>query len=357
MKRGKGEFVISHWRKSDNPKDLLREMRERYKSNPKYAKLLHGAASALLKGQQVVVEGKPNAQKVLRDVLGKLRDEGTADVPTGKAGKWQYLKDDKHRYTGTKVWQKVSRARAWGVCMDAGTRDMPLKLMRVLGYAADITREQARLIERAHFPKFIVLVEPTEERRDTAYDLDPQENEHFRDDKGLYDAAGVLQAPSRRSESEEAWYPYHEVGGIGSPDCRWSKAYRRISYSGAARTQHSKDHKARCVAEIKRYQRRAALGPNPPAYVGYSNEEIDAAAAHHDQLKLDEVEVRRYAITDAPETTLELLERELAETPGKAPKGLIAALAKERLAAQKRDELYRRHVDGFAALERAVSRV
>ncbi len=357
MKRGKGEFVISHWRKSDNPKDLLKEVRERYKSNPKYAKLLHGAASALLKGQQVIVEGKPNAQKVLRGVLGKLRDQGTADVPEGAAGKWQYLKDDRHRYTQMRVWQKVSRAQAWGVCMDAGTREMPLKLMWVLGYAADITREQARLIERAHFPKFIVLVEPPEERRDTSYDLDAQQNEHFRDDRGEYDTAGVLQAPSYRPGSEEAWYEYHEVGGIGSPDCRWSKAYRRISYSGAARTQHSKDYKARCVAEIERYQQRAALGPNPPAYVGYSNEEIDAAAAHHDQLKLDEVEVRRYAITDAPETTLELLERELAETPGKAPKGLIAALAKERLAARRQAELHRQHVEGMAALERAALQV
>ncbi len=243
--------------------------------------------------------------------------------------------------------------------MDAGTRDMPLKLMRVLGYAADITRKQARLIERAHYPKFIVLTEPTEEYRDTSHDLDPQENEHFRDDRGEYDAAGVLQVPSSRwHESEEkAWYPYHAVGGIGSPDSRWSKAYRRISYSGAARTRYSKDYKAQLAAEVEQYQQRTALSPNPPAYVGYSAEEIKAAAAHRDQLDKDAAEASRYALTDAPETDLEILERELKETPGKAPKGLIAALAKERLATQKRDELYRRHVSGLAALKSAVAQV
>jgi hypothetical protein len=339
MKRGKGVFVISHWRKSDNPQDLIEEIRQRYKSNPAYARLLHGAASALLKGQQVVIEGKPNAKKVLGHVLRKLRSEGTADVRKGTVGKWQYLKNEQHRYTGTQVWQKVSRAQAWGVCMDAGTREMPMTLMRVLGYPADITREQARVIERAHFPKFIVLTEPIKERRDTAYDLDPQENEHFRDDSGEYDTAGVLQARSScRQESwenafsarHEAWNATHEheaakafrFGGISSPDCRCSKAYRRISYSGAARAQHSRDYQAQLAAELKRYQQRVALGPNPPSFRGYSDTEIkalrEAAADRRNLLDADEAEVRRYALADAPETDLELLERELKGTPRKA---------------------------------------
>jgi hypothetical protein len=47
----------------------------------------------------------------------------------------------------------------------------------------------------------------------------------------------------------------------------------------------------------------------------------------------------------------------LRELHARPPKGLVAALAKERLAAQKRDELHRRHVTGLAALESAAAQV
>lgn len=72
------------------------------------------------------------------------------------------------------------------------------------------------------------------------------------------------------------------------------------------------------------------------------------------QLAYDDAEVAAHARVDVPESDLELLEEQVARTPGKAPCGLIAALAHARLAAWRRDEQRRWHQEGLKALERAV---
>ena len=73
------------------------------------------------------------------------------------------------------------------------------------------------------------------------------------------------------------------------------------------------------------------------------------------ELDADEAEVLAYAERDVPETLLELLEQQVEETSGKAPCGLIAALAVERVKARKHAEHNQQYVQGLAALERAAS--
>lgn len=74
------------------------------------------------------------------------------------------------------------------------------------------------------------------------------------------------------------------------------------------------------------------------------------------ELDADEAEVLTYADVDVPETNLELFEQ-VKETSGKAPCGVIAALAQARIEAQEHTIQNQRYVQGLAVLERAASQV
>jgi hypothetical protein len=371
-------ITLSFWRSHNDPARLLAEVRQRYRSSPAFARLLHAAVTVNLKGGEVVLEGKANACKVLRHVLRKLLEQEQADVPAGKIGKWQWLELTAHPRTGRRVWRKVSRARAWAHVLDAGTCELPLTLTRVLGYPASITREQARRFEQAHYPPLVVLVEGPEAWTDPSHDLDLNQNEHFRDDRGSYDDAGVLQpprAPGRAAwetayrTKHEAWNGVREdeaarayrVGGRFYPARVWSREYRHVDGHGVMRLLELRDHLAACRKAVADLSRRQALAPRQPADGGWwtmSGPEREMLTAGEElrrrQLAYDDAEVAAHARVDVPESDLELLEEQVARTPGKAPCGLIAALAHARLAAWRRDEQRRWHQEGLKALERAV---
>ena len=370
-------FIIQFWRKHDDPTTLLFEVRERYKESPEFAQLLHAAVLAKLHGGEVTLEGKPNAQRVLRHVLDKLLEQERADVPEGKLGKWQYLELRPQPYTGKRVWQKVSRVRAWAKSVQADTPELPFALMRVLGYSRDITRKQATLIEKAHFPPFIVVVEEPEEPKNTSQDLDPNDNEHFRDDSGEYDDAGVLQPKVMRQQEgwENAYSTKYEVwnrtdekeaaeayrfGGRFYPERLWSKAYGRIDWHGAMRVLEYRHHSEACQRATEATVRRQALGPSPVdgSWWCLSRRERVAlqlsALKRRQQLDADELEVQMHAFSDVSQTDLELLEEQVKATQGKVPHGLIAALASERLKYQHHAETIRQNREGLDALERAI---
>ncbi len=370
-------FVIRFWRKHDEPTKLLFEIRERYKHSPAFASLLHAAVSATLHGGEITLEGKPNAQRVLRHVLDKLLEQECADVPEGKVGKWQYLELKPQPYSGKRVWQKVSRVRAWVKSTAADTPELPFSLMRVLGYSGDITRKQATLVEKAHFPPFIVLVEEPEEPNDTSQDLDPNDNEHFRDDSGEYDDAGILQPKLIRQKEgwENAYRTKHEAwngndekeaakayrfGGRFHPDRLWSKAYSRVDWHGAMRVLEYRHHSAACQQAMQAFVHRQALGPRPADGSWWTLSYREQAALHltafkrRQQIDADDVEVQVHALTDVPETDLELLEEQLRTVQGKAPRGLVGALARERLAASERAQYFQQQEAGLAALTAAL---
>jgi hypothetical protein len=367
-------FILRFWRGHDDRAKLLQEAREVYRQSQPFARLLHSAVAHQLRGGQVQVEGKPNAKKVLGYVLGKLRAQEQAKVPQGKAGKWQWLKLSEHPHTGKRAWGKVTRAVAWAHSQDSGVGDTPFTLMRVLGYPADITRKQARVVERAHYPKFFRLNEGAGEVRDLAYDLDPQQNEHFRDDRGFYDDAMVLRshgAPEETWEAaystiEEAWNGVHAReealprGGRFYPAPLWSREYRRVDWHGAMRLLEHREHREACRKELAELEQRRALAPRQPAEAPWwslsetERENIRAGAELRRQKLAEEAaEVEATVLEDVPLTDVQLLEDQLKGF-SKAPKGLVAALARERLAEQEREAKLAQHQRGMVALEQAA---
>lgn len=86
------------------------------------------------------------------------------------------------------------------------------------------------------------------------------------------------------------------------------------------------------------------------------NEEVEAERlARQALLDADEAEVREHAPCDVPETILDLLEEQNQEIEGKAPKGVIGALAAARLQAQRNTKRIAQHMSGLSALERAAA--
>lgn len=367
-------LIIRFWRGHDDRAKLLQEARRVYRANQAFARLLHFAVAHQLRGKEVRVEGKPNAHQVLGYVLGKLRSQEQAEVPAGKVGKWQWLKLDQHPQTGRRAWGKVTRATAWAHSQASGVGDTPFTLMRVLGYPADITRKQARVVERAHYPKFFSLREGPGELRDTAYDLDLNDNEHFRDDRGYYDDALVLRRLPAEPETWEAGYATPEEawnrvrtaelalprGGRFYPAPLWSREYRRVDWHGAMRLLEHREHQESCSRESAELEKRRALAPRQPAAAPWwslseaERENIRAGEElRRQQLAQEEAEVAATALQDVPLSDRELLEEQL-QGYRKAPKGLVAALAKERLAEQERQTKREQHRRGLAALELAA---
>jgi hypothetical protein len=367
-------FTIRFWRGHDDRAKLLEETRETYRQSRPFARLLHAAVAHQLRSGKVEIEGKPHARRVLGYVLGKLRTQEQAEVPEGKAGKWQWLKLEEHPHTGRRAWGKVSRATAWAHSQASGVSDTPFTLMRVLGYPAGITRKQARVVERAHYPKFFRLHEGVGEVRDSAYDLDPNDNEHFRDDRGVYDDALVLRSEATPKETweaafptiEEAWNGVHAReqslprGGRFYPAPMWSREYRRVDWHGAMHLLEHREHRESCQRELKELEQRRALAPRQPAEAPWwslsetGRETIRAGQELRRQRLAEEAaEVEAAALEDVPMTDCELLEDQLRGFR-KAPKGLVAALARERLAEQGRQAKREQYQRGLAALEQAA---
>lgn len=378
MKLPREPFTITFWRKHDNPKRLLEDVRQKYKTNPAFARLLHGAARATLHGRAIKIEGKNNARRILRHAIDKLYNEEVATVQheEGKPptiGKWQWLALDEHPYTQNRVWQKVSRAQAWVRAHEQGQHDT-FSLRCLLGYRADTTREQARRIERAHYPKFIRITDPEHPPMDTSYDLEPQENEHFRNDRGFYDDRGTLTPyqpqPSRSWESayatrEEAWNGVHiedarqKFGGRAYPGRLWSLECNRKDLHGVARWYEIRDHQQACERALMDLERRQQLVPRKDA-PWWDMKDKDRQAlqqrwrARRATLDRDDAEVAAHAHKDVPESDLRLLEAQVKACSGNAPRGVIGALAQARLEARTREEAIRRQQEGLQVLEDAA---
>lgn len=204
--------------------DALQALRERCTSSPTFRRLLETAAHDLVRRGRpnpVLTGNTPKAQRALEKAVNAFSNEHRAQVPEGAMAAWSYL-TPKKRKVGKKVYRvlaRVSKLEAVCIMHREATLD-GFKVRRLLGYAPDISWQAAAKLNKVHGPPEVYLVEELPNPIDKAFDLDPNESEHFRDDRGVYDEAGVLQPyePRERESWEtayarkhEAWNKRHEV--------------------------------------------------------------------------------------------------------------------------------------------------
>jgi hypothetical protein len=354
------DFEISFWRKTDDQHELFKEIRSLYVNSQPFAQLLHAAVIVELKGGQIVIQGKLSAQRVLRHVLDKLKGQEVADVPSGAFGKWQWLELKENRFTGRRVWQKVSRTRAWTVSMSAPYAELPFSLMRVLGYPADITWEQAERVWARHSgPRGFRLFSPARVI-DRSHDLKAWDNEHFRDDRGSYDDAGVLRKVRRRETWESAYATRLQAANRDPRIGRYGIS-RRIRSIGEVGLAEIEDHHRRLEQARASLAQRQVTAPRQPAEAPWWQLRADEREMLRLQENLrarvlqdEDAEVADHALADVPQSMLELLEEQLAEVEGKAPRGLVGAVARERLAALERKKAIQQET-GLEALTAALA--
>ncbi len=154
-----------------------------------------------------------------------------------------------------------------------------------------------------------------------------------------------------------------------------SRPSYRIDSHGVSQTlrhKHERDAHAKALASLEARQQQGRKLPEAPlyhanpsnntldkneweAYQAALNEEQVLTVARQAELTADANEVLAHALTDVPQTILELLEEQVRETRAKAPKGVVAALARARLEAQEVAAEIQRHLQGMAALEKAAA--
>ena len=333
----------------------------------------------------------PQATRALERAVQAFGAQHCAHLPKGAVAAWSYLMP-KRRKVGDRVCRVLTRVeKLEAVCiLHQEASPDSLKVRRLLGYCTDIGWRAAAKLNRVHGPPTFYFVEEPEERYDGVFDLDPNENEHFRDDRGFYDEAGVLQPFEPRAHTgwetayksrHEAWNEQGDVESQPPAPNRFypapaaeplnrglesTKAVWRIDHHGVSTLLGLRDHRQSCQRTLQALevrQSRARALPEAPLYYATPKEvqrnlregERLFTLRRRMELEADEAEVSAHAERDVPETILELLEQQVEELSRKAPRGLVAALAEERMKAREHAEGNRRYVDGLAALKRAAS--
>lgn len=375
--------------------DALQALRERCRESPPFRRLLEAAGHDLVRRGRlapVLTGNTPQAKRALAKAVSAFSDAHRAWLPEAAVAGWSYLTPKKckvgdRRY---RVLAKVSKLEARCMMHQEPTLD-GFQVRRLLGYAPNVSWRAAARLNQLHGPPSFYLVPEPEDPRDDAFDLDLNENEHFRDDRGFYDEAGVLQ-PFRSQEPEcwetgyasreEAWNRTHSADvqvpvptrfypasaakllnrGLGRTQTKW-----RIDHHGVSELLRHREHRHGCQCDLEHLevrQQQARALPDAPLYhadlktaqKNLLEREHIITQSRRAELEADEAEVLAYADTDVPETLLELLEQQVEETAGKASCGLIAALAAERIKSLGHAEKNRQYVRGLAALDEAASR-
>ena len=376
--------------------DALQVLRERCHSSPTFRRLLETAAHDLVRRgrpEPVLTGNSPKAQRALEKAVHAFSEQHRAYVPEGAVAAWSYL-TPKKRKVGSKVCRVLTRvSKLEAVCIMHQEPSLDgFKVRRLLGYAPDISWQAAAKLNKVHGPPSFTLVEEPPPHHDEAFDLDVNENEHFRDDRGDYDEAGVLQPyePRERESWEsayaskhEAWNKRHDVeyqrtvpirfypasaAEVVNKSLKGTKATWRIDHHGVSELLHYRDHRQACQRTLETLAAKQHLSrqlPEAPLYhASLKTVQRNLLEREHlitlgrrAELDADETEVLAYADIDVPETVLELFEQQVEETSGKAPCGVVAALAQARLEAQEHILQNRRYVQGLAVLEGAASQV
>ena len=366
---------------------------ERCQKSPGFKRLLEAAAYAWVnrgKSNPQLCGNTPVAEQALLKAISAFSQPHCAQLPKGAAASWSYL-IPKKRKVGNKsfrVLTPVTKLEAICTMQQEATLD-GFKVRKLLGYSASISWRAAAKLNRVHAPPFFYFVPVSEDPIDTSHDLNPDENEHFRNDNGSYDEAGILQ-PFKPKQSEqwetafgsrvEAWnadpFSYYQVptpkyfypASPATPirASKGKKARWHIDQHGVSELLRYRDHCQSCQQALKHLalrQEKAKALPEAPLYQAdlktaakhLLEREYALSLARRLRLDADDAEVLAYAQTDVSESILQLLEQQVEELSGKAPSGLIAALAKARLEAKEQMKQAQRFAFGLAALEKAVS--
>lgn len=369
--------------------NALQALRAKCQKNTGFRRLLELAGFALVsrgKSKPQLSGNTPEATKALRKAVEAFSQPHRADVPQGAAASWTYLMLKKKKL-GKKRFRtltKVSKLEAVCTLHQEATLDS-FKVRKLLGYSPSISWQAAAKLNRVHGPPFFYLVPANDAYEDTAYNLDLNENEHFRNDAGTYDEAGHLK-PFVYKEAEtwenayaskvEAWnctranwysiptpkYFYPASPALPITGSKQQKAYWHIDHHAVAELFRYRDHCQSCQQTLEllnlRQQDNRVL-PKAPLY--YANVrtakklelEKQSTLEHRAKLEADDQEVLAHHVSDVPETILELFEQQVEELKGKAPCGLIAALAQARLEAKENTLQNDIYLQGLAVLETA----
>ena len=385
-KDGVRVHIVTH-----HPEPLV-YLRKRCRQSPAFRKLLEVAGYAVIrrgKSNPKLSANTPEVLQALEVAVEAFSQSHRAALPQGVAAAWRYLTPKRRRVKGRvyRTLTEVSKAEALCILHAEATLD-GFKVRKVLGYSATISWRAAAKLNRVHAPPFFYLVPQDETPVDKVWNLDMNENEHFRDDRGEYDDAGKLQPYNCKERDSweagyasrnEAWNQAHikhyrvPTPVYFYPACpalpvkRLERKTWRIDHHGVAETLRQREDKQRCQRDLARLHARqtARVLPDAPLYHADLNRSAQAllerehivTLGRRAELDADAFEVSAHADTDVPETICHLLEQQVEEVTGKAPRGLIAALADARLQSQKYTRHNQQYVQGLATLEVASQRI
>ena len=373
--------------------NALEALRGRCLRSPGFKRLLELAGYALIsRGKSIKLSGNtPEAIKALQTATEAFSQLHRAQVQEGAAASWSYLMPKKRKVGNKKVRMLTRVGKLEALC--ALHREETLDSFRVrklLGYAPTISWQAAAKLNRVHGPPYFYFVPAHEHYEDTAHDLDLNDSEHFRDDTGTYDDAGILQPFDHKDPESweaayrtqvEAWNSNHSHWyTIPRPTCfyparpatpirrpKGQRARWQIDHHGVSELLRYRDHCQHCQQSLENLKQRKAntrVLPQAPLY--HANlktaakrlleEERMITIGRRAKLDADDAEVLEHAEADVPETILELFEQQVKELKGKAPKGLMAALAQARLEASENDQQNTIFHKGLAVLERTAHR-
>ena len=326
---------VEHWQKHSSYDEALNQIRANYTNNVKYARMLNTNAQHRLNGKPVHTDGKPTAVKALEHALTELIKTKVA-ASTG----WQWLHRKQDQYTKLLEWKKISSKLA--TKLSKPCRELPLDLMQVYGYklSPEQAWQQAAAVDKeTALPNFVVMDEVW--IQDRSNDMDLQDNPHFRNDN--------MDQETNQPEPSEAKVIGFEVVEVEAKPT--SQVHVPVYSVERPKAKYIVDRKGSAKKETHLVNQdyledlyeldRKSWNKQILTFLTdfFTKEKVKKDRdKHRQQLIADEQEVENYAEVDAG-NILSLLEEQLQQTKGKAPSGLVGALARARREANRGEQL------------------
>ncbi len=328
-------IYVEHWLKHSNYKEALDQIRANYRNNEKYARMLNFSAQQRLNGKAVYTEGRTKeAIKALDYALTEIIETKVA-TKTG----WQWLHKRQDQKTKLLEWKKISREIATD--LSKPYKELPLELMQVYGYKFSPKQawQQAAEVEKeTALPNFVVVDEVW--IKDKSNDMDLQNNPHFRNED-LPETYQPEHLETRVVGFEIEEVEAKPVSEVHVPVYNVEKANYKVDRQGSFKKEtHVDQEYLEDLYELDRESWNQEV-------LGFLNDflaketKIRNLIGHSEQLIADEQEVENYAEIDSG-NILSLLEEQVQQTKGKAPRGVVGALAQARVEAAKREQVQER---------------
>ena len=326
-------IYVEHWPKSRNYKEALDQIRAKYRKDEEYARMLNVSAWHRMSGKAVYTDGKAEHTK---SALNYALTEIISTKVATRTG-WQWLHKRQDKCTKLLEWKKISREVA--ADLSKPYKELPLELMQVYGYQFDNHRnawKQAAEIEKeTALPNFVVVDEVW--IKDKSSDMDLQDNPHFRNENlpETYQPE-LLETKVVGFEVEEV-----EAKPISEVHVPVYNVEPKINYKVDRGLTEKETHiNQEYLEDLYELDRKSWNKEILDFLDKFLKKEIKIRnqIEHSQQLIADEQEVENYAEIDSG-SILSLLEEQIQQTQGKAPCGVVGALAQARVEAAKREQV------------------